>query len=192
MKHSIRAVLATSAAVALTGLGVAPAAAGGDDPKPQDPAPAWEHIDDRYYFPAWSACKDKIKVHEKYKYRFTILKENDQHAKIREDIHGWVKLYNPKTHKKVEVPFHVESYIHENRKNATAKITDRGVGFWQGPGIKGIVFFKGKVVVKASNVDNLDKLNLDIKKIHGHSKQLCYKLGSKPVNGKLVLPPSAE
>lgn len=195
MKRSVRAVLATSAALALTGLGVAPASAG-EDPKPHHPAPAWEHIDDKYVFPAYAACKDPIKVHEQYKYRFTVLKENKHHAKYKEEMHhGYAKFYNPKTHKWVKVPIHETAYIHENRKNASALLKGYGKNYWQGQGIKGIVFYKGEIKVKITHLDDqppFEKLTFDIKSINGHYKQLCYKLGTKPVWGKNVPPPSAD
>jgi len=193
MKRSIRAVLATSAALALTGLGVAPAAAGGEDPKPS-PAPAWEHIDDKYVYPAYHACKDPIKVHEEYDYRFTVLKENKHHAKYKEEMHhGYAKFYNPKTHKWVKIPIHETAYIHENRRNASALLKGYGKNYWQGKGIKGIVFYKGEIKVKITHLDQVPHgVTFDIKKIDGRYKQLCYKLGTKPVWGKNVVPPSVE
>jgi len=188
MKRSIRTVLATSAALALTGLGVAPAAATAEPPK-QDEA-KYVKVDERSTFPAGYACKDEIKVHEKFKYRFTVLKENKHRAKYKEELHdGWAKFYNPKTHKWVMIPIHETAYIHENRKNATAVTKAHGKGYLQGKGIKGIVAWKGDIKVKVSNLDDLDNVRFDIKSIHGHSKQLCYKLGSKPVWGKNIPQP---
>jgi hypothetical protein len=189
MKRSIRAVLATSAAVALTGLGVAPAAAT-DDPKPDHPS-EYMKVDEKYTIPAYYACKDPIKVHEVFKYRFTVLKENKHHAKYKEELHhGYAKFYNPKTHRWVKIPIHETFYIHENRKNWTANAKGYGKSYLQGNGIKGIVAWKGEIKVKVSNVDDPPNLKFEIKKVDGHYKQLCYQLGTKPVWGKNVNPPA--
>jgi hypothetical protein len=188
MKRSIRAVLATSAALALTSLGVAPAMAA----EPPQPA-SWQKVDDRYAFPAGSACKDRIKVHEKYKYRLMVLSESPTRASYREDIDGgWAKFYNPRTHKTVRIKLDSTAYIEENRVNATARIRDKGVGYWQGPGVKGLLYVKGTTYGKYVHLDDPDQTSLNIYKIKGKSVQLCYRLGSKPVDGKLVIPPSAQ
>ena len=65
---------------------------------------------------------------------------------------------------------------------------------WSALGIKGIVAWKGEIKVKVTHLDseNFEDLKFDIKSIHGHYKQLCYKLGTKPVWGKNVMPPSAQ
>jgi hypothetical protein len=193
MKGSIRAVLATSAALGLTAFGVAPASAGQSSPKPpQVVADDWVH--DVYKFPAGTACKDKIKVNEKYHYKLTVLKDTERYVKLREEFdHGYAKFYNPKTGRSVKVHLDSVGYVVDNKRTATARVRERGSTYFQGLGIKGIAYLQGKYTFTITNTQSgPEKSEFHIDEVHGKYVELCRKLGSSPVNGKLVIPPSFQ
>lgn len=192
MKRSIRALLATSAVVALTGTGLAPAAAA--EAPPELPLVIVdERFNDKYKFPAGTACKDTIKIKERYDYKLTILKDTARQIKLKEEYdNGWAKFYNPRTGKSAKVRLDSTSIIRDNKRSHVARVKGRGSDYLQGPGIKGIVQIQGKYNVTVYNTDDPFNVKFQIDRVQGKYVELCHKLGSRPVNGKLVLPPSAQ
>jgi hypothetical protein len=202
MKGSIRAVLATSAALSLTAFGAAAPASATENHKPKltKQVGDWNKIDDTYKLPKGTACKDEVTVKEHAEARDTVYTDkHGQVVKVFSEFKDWstvkfsatTKKHHKQVTRSVKLNQGGDAWARFKDEGKTVYVKAEGANWGQGSGIYGIPWSYGDISFTVVHADGSDYriVNLDLseaKKV----KQVCYLIGSKPVWGKNVPPPA--
>lgn len=164
----------------------------------------WVSVDETFTLPAGFACKDDVQVKEKASFRDTLYRDEDGRVvKVFSEFADWstVKFSATTKHHRKSVTRSItlneggDAWVYNAQGDFdVVKVRAEGANWGQGAGIRGILWSKGDIsytVVDANDVDRARIVNLDLsdaKKVI----QVCYAVGSKPVQGRNVPPPDAE
>ena len=194
MNRSITAVLGGCAALALTAAGLTTASA--TEPTPPSP----EHpvvseritFDDKTIFPKNRVCKDKIIAREKGAFKVINYGQVRGKAKLKFVFENWSygKFSNPRTGNSVKVGEGGDGVLRISSKGV-AKGRGQGQNVFLGKGVHGIVYTEGPVRFTLTKFGT-EQERATIDAVHGKYVQLCTKLGSRPVLGKVNTYPEGQ
>jgi hypothetical protein len=203
MNRWTKTALAVTGAAALSLTGLPSASAHDSHHELYKVVGEWVSIDgDTTVFPAGTACKHEVKAKERGAYRDTLYFKNKADSTNPEARP--VKVFEEFTNNStVKFSAHTKKHGHKSIKlNAGGdfrikvkgddiRVRGEGSNWGQGLGIRGIVWTKGDIsfTVRGAFTENPRITNLDLSDAR-KVVQVCYRLGSKPVNGKNVPPPA--
>jgi hypothetical protein len=181
MKHSLAAGLAAAAALGLAGTGVAAPAWAAVDPYPV--SEGWHQIDQHRTLPAGSACKVAVQDDDTGHLRVLPVSKNRFFVDAGEDARA--TFTNLANGRKLTLDISGDVYVRVSKSGRTAHGTAFGSSYFQGKGIKGIVYADG---VQKNRVTRLGTKNetQHLRILNGTKKDLCRLLGTTPVKGMNV------
>jgi hypothetical protein len=194
MNRVTKSVVGVGATLALSvGGGLSTASA--DDPAPKYPVVhPWEPYDTHDTLPAGSACKAEVRIHEKGNLRATEVSKTETRIEWKDWSFGTFTAvtypYGIKRTTSVTVSEGGDS-VERDRGNGVIDITVEGANVFLGPGIKGIRYGEGDARFVITGDGTPDMQLRFIKKPH-KLVELCKLLGTSPVRGRFMAPPTTS
>jgi hypothetical protein len=189
-----KSVLGVGATMALS-IGGGLSTASADEPAPQYPVvhPS-ETYDTTDTIPAGFSCKAEVTLHETGSFQATEVSETKTRLVFDDSSSAtFTAVTYPRGIKRTTSVTVGEGGdgVEQDLGNGVIKVSAEGENIFLGAGIKGVRYGKGDAKFVITNAGEPDQRLTFTKKPHKFV-ELCDLLGTKPVKGKNVVPPSTD